>query len=75
MDNAHTKSVIYGEGMIKGIEKGREEGREEGREKTKLEMAQRMIKNNYDIISISELTGYSIEKINQIKKSLPSNNQ
>jgi predicted transposase/invertase (TIGR01784 family) len=83
MDIAHTKSVIYGEGVEKGRKEGRKEGREEGREEgiekgreeTKLEMAQTMIKNNEDMTFISRYTGYSIEKINQIKKSLPSNNQ
>ena len=44
----------------------REEGREEGRENTQKEIARKMLDKGMDINSISELSGLSIEEINDI---------
>ena len=47
-------------------EEGRKEGREEGREEFKKEIARKMLNKGMDINSISELSGLTIEEINDI---------
>ena len=46
---------------------GREEGHEEGRTEEKIEVAKKMLEQNFDIKVISEITDLSIEEIRNIK--------
>ena len=62
------------EGIAIGLKTGREEGREEGiiigmetgTKNTQKEIARKMLYKGMDINSISELSGLSIEEINDI---------
>ncbi|MBE6330672.1 MAG: hypothetical protein E7072_11285 [Bacteroidales bacterium] len=62
------------EGIAVGLKTGREEGREEGitigmetgTKNTQKEIARKMLDKGIDINSISELSGLSIEEINDI---------
>ena len=57
----------YVEGKKKGMERGRKEGMEEGSKKEKIEIAKKMLDKKMDIAIISEITGLTIEEINNIK--------
>ena len=52
--------------LAKGRKEGIAVGREEGRENTQKEIARKMLDKGMDINSISELSGLSIEEINDI---------
>jgi predicted transposase YdaD len=58
------------EGMIKGREEGREEGmikgREEGREEGMIDVALKLFDENFSIMKISEFTGLSINKLQNL---------
>ncbi|SHG47967.1 conserved hypothetical protein (putative transposase or invertase) [Thermosyntropha lipolytica DSM 11003] len=54
------------EGIEEGIKKGKKEGKEEGREETALKALQKGL----DIETIAEITGLSIERIEELKKRL-----
>ena len=54
------------EGIEKGIEKGIEQGIEQGKHDTCLNLAQNMLKSNYSINSIMEITGLSKEEIESL---------
>ncbi len=66
--------------FIKGREEGREEGREDGmkigkaqgQEEEKLETVHAMLKKNYDISEISEITKLPENKIKAIQNQLLS---
>ncbi|MBQ6099390.1 MAG: hypothetical protein IJL02_05950 [Methanobrevibacter sp.] len=51
------------EGRQEGIKEGRQEGIKEGRQEYKLEIVEKMLKDNYSIEKISELTGLSKKEI------------
>ena len=53
-----------------GIEQGIERGVEQGVQKEKLSLAKMMIQEGEDIEKIKKYTGYSIEKIREIKESM-----
>ena len=53
-------------GIEKGIEKGREEGREEGKKYSTLIIAKAMKDKGMDANTIMELTGLSIEEIDNL---------
>ncbi|MDW8289070.1 MAG: hypothetical protein RMJ89_13435, partial [Flammeovirgaceae bacterium] len=55
------------EGIKEGIEKGKQEGIKEGIEKNKLETALKAIQKGLSNEVISELTGLSIEEIEQLR--------
>ena len=55
------------EGMEKGREEGREEGMEKGREEVTKQMVLNMLGKNMDLALISELSGWSEEKILKLK--------
>ena len=61
-------------GREEGIELGREEGielgREEGTETGKVEVIKNMLCRGYDYVSISEVTGKTIEEIKEIEKNM-----
>ena len=54
------------EGRLEGIA----EGIEKGMMKEKIEIATNMLKNNYSMDEIATITGFSLDKIEEIKKSL-----
>ena len=51
-------------------EEARDEGLKEGREEERKSLAKHMLKNHENVAKISEYTGYSISKIQQIQKEL-----
>ena len=53
-----------------GIEIGREEGREKGREEGRLQTAERMLKKNYAIEDIMDITNFTKQEIEEIEKKL-----
>jgi predicted transposase/invertase (TIGR01784 family) len=55
-----------------GREEGREEGIKEGREEAFVYTIKTMLKKNYELEDISEITGKSIEEIKEIQKSINS---
>ena len=55
------------EGIVKGIEKGMEKGREEGREEGREQLVLNMLRKNMDLCLISELSGWTEEKILKLK--------
>ena len=59
----------YNKGIEQGIEQGIAQGIEQGKLDTSLNFARNMLKNNYSIDSIMEITGLSRE---QIERLLPS---
>ena len=63
---AKISKKLLAKGRKEGIAIGRETGREEGRENTQKEIARKMLNKGMDINSISELSGLSIEEINDI---------
>ena len=54
------------DGFDEGLAKGRAEGREEGREEERRLLVLRMLSNGMDIKSVSEMTGLSEDKINEL---------
>ena len=50
-------------GIQQGIQQGIEQGIEQGKHDTSLNFAKNMLKNNYNIESIMEITGLSREEI------------
>ena len=63
---AQISKKLLAKGRKEGIAIGLETGREEGRENTQKEIARKMLDKGMDINSISELSGLSIEEINDI---------
>ena len=53
-------------GLAEGLAEGRAEGRAEGLAEAKLEDAQKMKSKGYPIADIAEITGLSIEEINNL---------
>ena len=58
------------EGIKKGIKKGIQEGREQGIQEEKLETIKNMFKEELDYQTISEVTGKTIEEIEEIESSM-----
>jgi len=58
------------ESREEGIEKGREEGVEKGREEGITNTIINMLKQNFDINLISQVTGFTVEQIHMLKYSL-----
>ena len=65
----YIKLEEYNKGIEQGIEQGIAQGIEQGKLDTSLNFARNMLKNNYSIDSIIEITGLSGE---QIERLLPS---
>ena len=63
---AQISKKLLAKGRKEGIAIGLKTGREEGRENTQKEIARKMLNKGMDINSISELSGLSIEEINDI---------
>ena len=57
---------LYDEGIEKGKEEGLERGKAEGRNDEKAEIARKMMKLNYPISAITDLTGFTIDEITDI---------
>ena len=55
------------EGKAIGLAEGRAEGRLEGKTEEKQEIAKKMKSKGFDINEISEITGLSVEEIENIK--------
>lgn len=58
------------EGIQKGIQEGIQKGIEEGQEKSKVETARNFLEKKIDISIISECTGLSLEKLEEIAKGI-----
>jgi predicted transposase/invertase (TIGR01784 family) len=56
------------EGLEKGLKEGLKEGLKKGAEDKTIEIALKMLENGSDVNFIADVTGLSIEKINEIKK-------
>ncbi len=77
--NAYENAIIAADDAIgkinfalkEGLEKGREEGLEKGREEGKLAVIKELLDaGNLSIEAIAKATGFTIDRINQIKKNL-----
>ena len=62
----YNSTILYNrqEGLKEGLEKGLKKGAED----KAIEIALKMLENGSDINFIADVTGLSIEKINEIKK-------
>ena len=70
--NAYENAIIAANDAVGkvsfALRQSREEGREEGREEIKLEIVQNLLNTgNLSVAEISQITGLSIDQINQIK--------
>ena len=57
-------------GLEKGLEEGLKEGKKEGIKENKIEIAKKLIKMNMDLKQIKEITGLSIEELENIKSDI-----
>jgi len=55
------------EGKEEGLKEGKQEGLKEGEKNGKIEIARNMLKKGLDVNLISELSGLSIEEIENLK--------
>ena len=55
------------QGMKQGIEKGMKQGLEKGLEQRSLEIARKMLAKGMDAASVMEITGLSVEQMQQLK--------
>ena len=62
----YIKLEEYNKGIEQGIAQGIEQGIEQGKLDTSLNFARNMLKNNYSIDSIIEITGLSREQIERL---------
>ena len=53
-----------------GREEGREEGRREGRSEAIIETAENMLNKKYPLEDIAEITGLSLEKIQELASQM-----
>ena len=58
------------DGEKAGLEKGLKEGKKEGIKENKIEIAKKLIKMNMDLKQIKEITGLSIEELENIKSDI-----
>ena len=58
------------DGEKAGLEKGLKEGKKEGIKENKIEIAKKLIKMNMDLKQIKEITGLSIEELENIKSNI-----
>ena len=56
-------------GLKQGIRKGRLEGRQEGKQEGRQAVAVNMLKNEFKLSVISEVTGLSEDQINKLKNN------
>ena len=56
----------FKDGLEQGLEQGRKFGREEGREQERFELAGRMVAAGMDVRQVADLTGLSVEAIQEI---------
>lgn len=54
-------------GKKEGLKEGKEEGLKEGRQEEKIEIARKMLEKNIDVKFISDVTGLTIDEIDDIK--------
>ena len=66
----YNSTILYNrqEGLKEGLEKGLKEGLKKGAEDKAIEIALKMLENGSDVNFIADVTGLSVEKINEIKK-------
>ncbi len=64
------ETKAYKELVAIGEKKGEEKGRREGKKNTQIEIAARMLKNGFELNTICELTGISLEEIKKEKLRL-----
>ncbi|MBM6726584.1 hypothetical protein H5977_05405 [Megamonas funiformis] len=66
----YNSTILYNrqEGLKEGLEKGLKKGLKKGAEDKAIEIALKMLENGSDVNFIADVTGLSIEKINEIKK-------
>ena len=55
------------EGIAEGMEKGMKQGMEKGLEQRSLEIARKMLAKGMDAASVMEITGLSVEQMQQLK--------
>ena len=66
VQRAEEHEIAFAEGIERGIERGIEQGIEQGKHDTILNFARNMLKNNYSIDSVMEITGLSREQIERL---------
>ncbi len=69
-DEAQAKVFYEERGLMRGLKKGIKKGREQGIFKNQLEVVKRMLKNGFNIETISKITELPISQIKEIQKSL-----
>ena len=68
----YNSTILYNrqEGLKEGLEKGLKEGLKKGAEDKAIEIALKMLENGSDVNFIADVTGLSVEKINEIKNDM-----
>ena len=70
MDQHAIMLAGYDKGLKEGIEQGIQQGLEEGIEQTKKNMLEKLLKTDLSIEQIMEITGFTDEEIEKIKKQI-----
>ena len=65
VDTAKREGIA--EGMEKGMKQGMEKGMKQGLEQRSLEIARKMLAKGMDAASVMEITGLSVEQMQQLK--------
>ena len=65
VDTAKREGIA--EGMEKGMKQGMEKGMKQGMEQRSLEIARKMLAKGMDAASVMEITGLSVEQMQQLK--------
>ncbi len=60
------------QGIEQGIQQGIEQGVKQGTQKEKIEIVKKMLKSNFDVEVIANITELSVEKIKEIRQDLAS---
>lgn len=60
------------QGVKQGIEQGIQQGVKQGTQKEKIEIVKKMLKSNFDVEVIANITELSVEKIKEIRQDLAS---
>ena len=68
MDQHAIMLAGYDKGLKEGIEKGIEQGLKKGIEQNKKEILEKLLKTNLSIEQIMEITGFTAEEIEKLKK-------
>ena len=70
LDDGNQLEDTFNDGIRLGMDRGIKQGIKQGIEQNKIEIAQAMLKKNYDISVISDITNLSKEEVLKLKEEL-----